>query len=437
MSIRIRYAYMKDQTWMYRRNYPADVRLIVGSCALKQSLRTSDPKVARQRVAELNTRYEEVAATAREKGHVVRDLVTAPVEDDPGDGDIWERATRATVAQLRAVLGGERVALPPVVFQCLSPRIERQRLIDVAKVYLRKRGTELQPGGFKSVRYAIDLLVSSLGSKPIGALSREDGRAFVRSISSLSPTIGKSYKTRGLTLDQLVAFSETQPDVISVRTQKRILSQVTHFLDWAVYEGHIGVNPFASVRIDQKVKPAPYAVLTDTEVRCLLADRQHSLYPVLLFCLLTGMRAGEAVGLLREDLVDRGNLGVFALVRPNRLRSLKTAAAERVVPLHAELLPLIPADGPVFPELSVSIVTKRFATLRRQLALTRPGLVFHSTRKWFVTQCERAGVPEHFTASLVGHQSARSENKLTYSIYSAGISDEQKRGIIDSLRLPA
>jgi integrase len=83
------------------------------------------------------------------------------------------------------------------------------------------------------------------------------------------------------------------------------------------------------------------------------------------------------------------------------------------------------------------VVTKRFATLRRQLGIERPGLVFHSTRKWFITQCERAGVPEHFTASLVGHQSSRSENRLTYSIYSAGISDEQKRGIIDSIRLPA
>ncbi|WP_238381096.1 hypothetical protein [Alkalilacustris brevis] len=44
---------------------------------------------------------------------------------------------------------------------------------------------------------------------------------------------------------------------------------------------------------------------------------------------------------------------------------------------------------------------------------------------------------EHFTASLVGHQSSRSENRLTYSIYSAGISDEQKRAIVDSLRLPS
>ena len=64
------------------------------------------------------------------------------------------------------------------------------------------------------------------------------------------------------------------------------------------------------------------------------------------------------------------------------------------------------------------------------------GTVFHSTRKWFITQCERTGVPEHFTASLVGHHSARSANKLTYGLYSAGISDAQKREIVDGIRLP-
>ena len=90
-----------------------------------------------------------------------------------------------------------------------------------------------------------------------------------------------------------------------------------------------------------------------------------------------------------------------------------------------------------FPELTVAHVTKGFAALRRRLSLERPGLVFHSTRKWFVTQCERTGVPEHFTASLVGHRSARSENGLTYGIYSAGISDQQKRAIVDQIRLPS
>ena len=56
--------------------------------------------------------------------------------------------------------------------------------------------------------------------------------------------------------------------------------------------------------------------------------------------------------------------------------------------------------------------------------------------KWFITQCERTGTSEHFTASLVGHHSARSTNKLTYGLYSAGISDAQKREIVDAIRLP-
>jgi len=36
----------------------------------------------------------------------------------------------------------------------------------------------------------------------------------------------------------------------------------------------------------------------------------------------------------------------------------------------------------------------------------------------------------------VGHHSARSANKLTYGLYSAGISDDQKREIVEGVRLP-
>ena len=58
MLTKIKYAYLKDQTWMYRRNYPRDVALLLGSGALKRSLKTSDPKVARARAAEINVEYE-------------------------------------------------------------------------------------------------------------------------------------------------------------------------------------------------------------------------------------------------------------------------------------------------------------------------------------------------------------------------------------------
>ena len=78
---------------------------------------------------------------------------------------------------------------------------------------------------------------------------------------------------------------------------------------------------------------------------------------------------------------------------------------------------------------------KRIAYLRR-LHQELHGTVFHSTCKWLITQCEHTGVPEHYTATLVGHHSDRSANKLTYGLYSARISDEQKRGIVEGVRLP-
>ena len=142
---------------------------------------------------------------------------------------------------------------------------------------------------------------------------------------------------------------------------------------------------------------------------------------------------------MAEDITAKGNLGRFVSIRPNEVRLLKSRAAEREVPLHGALETLLdtalPKSGRLFPNLSVDKVVKRYAYLRsvhRELH----GTVFHSTRKWFITQCERTGVPEHFTATLVGHHSARSANKLTYGLYSAGISDAQKREIVEGVRLP-
>jgi integrase len=400
--MRIAYAYLKQQTWLYRRNYPRDLQPMLGQ-ALKQSLKTGDAKTAKQRAAEVNSKYEEIVAKARE-------------------GVLLERPQPI------------KVAAP--VFAPSNPIIGRRTVKELASEYLRRRSDELRHGGFKSVRFSIGLIVSLYGTRQIGSLSRDDGRRFASMVGQLSPHVGKSVRNRSLGLEQLVARSDRGK--ITAQTQKRIVSQVYHFLDWAYHEGHSPQLDFSAVRIDQKGKVASYAVPSDDEVTLMLKAGHPTIGRVLLFCLLTGMRSGEATGLLREDLVWKGNLGWFAQIRPNRVRLLKTDAAERVVPLHgvlADLLPSMPDDR-LFPELSVSMVTKEFGKFRAELGIDRPGLVFHSTRKWFITQCERTGVPEHFTASLVGHQSARSENRLTYGIYSAGISDEQKRAIVDGIRLP-
>ncbi|MFC6636916.1 tyrosine-type recombinase/integrase [Sulfitobacter sp. JBTF-M27] len=426
-SAPIRYAYLKGQTWLYRRNYPKEVAAVLGQQALKQSLKTSDAKVARKRAAEVNARYDETVE------QVLSGAASLPQRATTGTPG-WASPSERALAALRATLRhSEPLRYPGKV----QPSAMVQQSV---RRYLMLRQRELRPGGFKSVRYSLELLASKYGVLTLTALSRDHGREFLSLIAQLSPYLGKSRKTQGLSLDASVAWSRSQKRRITGRTQRRIWSQVKHWLDWVVYEGELETNPFTSVRFEAKVRHAPYAVPTEKEVRALLRRDDPRIGNALRLCLLSGMRAGEAVGLLREDLVDKGNLGWFFHVRPNALRLLKTEAAERQVPVHVELeavLARLPTSGPLFPDLTVNEVTKQFARLRRRLRIERPGLVFHSTRKWFITQCERTGVPEHFTASLVGHKSARSENGITYSIYSAGIGDDQKRAIVDQIRLPS
>ena len=59
MSIQIKYAYRRHNTWTYRRTYPQHLRDMLGS-SLKQSLKTSDVKLAGKRISELNTKFTNI-----------------------------------------------------------------------------------------------------------------------------------------------------------------------------------------------------------------------------------------------------------------------------------------------------------------------------------------------------------------------------------------
>ncbi|OJI92167.1 tyrosine recombinase XerC [Planktotalea frisia] len=326
------------------------------------------------------------------------------------------------------------------------PRYQRARLVgerlvaELAQAYLAETSQRLRPGSFKSVRFALELLGSHLGKCAVGDLSLTQGKEVLGYITQLSPNVRKYRDGKDAGLVDLASLSVASEGItLAPQTQARILKQMSQFLDWCVGEGELGANPWEALKVKDRPEVHPHGVLTDAQVSVLLAAKDRVLHSALLFGLLTGMRSGELCGLMAEDITAKGNLGRFVSIRPNAVRLLKSKAAEREVPLHGVLEQLLdtalPKSGRLFPQLTVDRVVKRYAYLRRRHPELR-GTVFHSTRKWFTTQCERTGVPEHFTASLVGHHSARSQNKLTYGLYSAGISDAQKREIVDGVRVP-
>jgi integrase len=382
--------------------------------ALKQSLKTSDATQAKTRVAELNQTFTTIIKEAQ--AHAL----ATPHTDTP------------SAAQ------GPRLAVG-------RPRYQRSCLLgdglinDLAQAYLAEVSQRLRPGSFKSVRFAMSLLTSHLGKHPAGDLSLNHGKEVLGYITQLSPNVRKYRQGKDAGLADLASLSVSSRGVtLAPQTQARILKQMSQFLDWCVGEGELTANPWEAIKVKDRPDVHPHGVLTDDQVSVLLAAKDRVLHSALLFGLLTGMRSGEICGLMAEDITAKGNLGRFVSIKPNAVRLLKSKAAEREVPLHGVLEQLLdtalPTSGRLFPYLTVDKVVKRYAILRRRHPELR-GTVFHSTRKWFITQCERTRVPEHFTATLVGHYSARSANKLTYGLYSAGISDAQKREIVDGVRM--
>jgi integrase len=414
MSPQIKYAYKTHNTWVYRRTYPKALQPLLGT-ALKQSLKTGDAREAKLRVAELNQTFTSIIKEAQ--AHAL----STPHTDTP------------TAPQ------GPRLAVG-------RPRYQRARLLGerlvagLATEYLAEVSQRLRPGSYKSVRFALELLTSHLGRHPVGDLSLTHGKEVLGYITQLSPNVRKYRDGKDAGLADLASLSVASESItLAPQTQARILKQMSQFLDWCVGEGELEANPWEALKVKDRPDVHPHGVLTDKQVSVLLAAKDRVLHSALLFGLLTGMRSGEICGLMADDITTKGNLGRFVSIRPNAVRLLKSKAAEREVPLHGILEQLLdtamPTSGRLFPYLTVDKVVKRYAYLRR-LHPELHGTVFHSTRKWFITQCERAGVPEHFTASLVGHHSARSQNKLTYGLYSAGITDAQKREIVDGMRVP-
>ena len=421
MSTQIKYAYKRHNTWVYRRTYPQHLQYLLGS-SLKQSLKTADAKTAKARVAELNQTFTNIVKEA--DAHV-----SANTGKDPA---IIPTACGATADPRPGI---ERPRYQPV--RLLGDR----RLAEVATEYLKYQSERLRPGSYKAIRFATELLVSHLGTTKLGDVTQAQGREVLSLIAQLSPNVRKHAKAKGASLIQLAKLSaELEPGHSLVpQTQGRILKHMLNILDWCVEQGELSTNPWTYLTIREKPEVYPHKVLADEQVVTLLQANDRVLSSALLFGLLTGMRSGEICGLLASDVISKGNLGRFISIQPNKVRQLKSKAAEREVPLHAKLEHLLdtalPKRGRLFPTLSVDKVVKTYAKLR-QTYPNLTGTVFHSTRKWFITQCERTGIPEHYTATLVGHHSARSANKLTYALYSGGISDAQKRKIVDGIRLP-
>ena len=161
-----------------------------------------------------------------------------------------------------------------------------------------------------------------------------------------------------------------------------------------------------------------------------LENDDDELSKLIKICSYTGARIEEICS-LKVDYVDLNEKTITIV-------DAKTNAGNRVVPIHPKIKGLITkmtlesSNKFLFDSLTENkykdrsnAIGKRFGRLKKKLGFGKQH-VFHSIRKTFTTELERNDVPESITADIVGHE----KQTMTYGLYSAGSSLEQKRKAI-------
>lgn len=182
-------------------------------------------------------------------------------------------------------------------------------------------------------------------------------------------------------------------------TVNRDIECLRHLLYWAVDEGILAANPIARIRLERerrKKKP----VLSLTEETQLLAAAASHLRSITLFALDTGMRRGEILNQIWEDVdFERRLLNVTHSKTPE--------GEAREIPLTQRVFDLLSGmkkdSGLIF-----TFEGKPIGSLKTgwKAAIRRAGIRyirFHYLRHTFNTRLLELSVPREVRMALLGH----------------------------------
>ena len=249
-------------------------------------------------------------------------------------------------------------------------------------------------------------------------------------------------------------FIDDLPEVTGLHsdaTLNKYHGRLSAYWKWLKKRHHVHENVWAGLRREVAHTPPDERerAFTEEEMRKLFAGpASPSLRDVMMIAALSGARLDAIVDLK----VGPCREGVF------RFKPQKKETDFRLVPVHTALSELVQRrvagkadDEDLFPEWPApkkagsqrerSFKTSNaFTAYRRAVGVDdrvsgrRRGRVnFHSFRRWFITQAERAGQPQHIIEFVVGHK----RKGMSLGGYSEGPTIEQQmRACVEAVQVP-
>jgi len=305
-------------------------------------------------------------------------------------------------------------------------------------------------------------------------VTRERCREFLSLLLRLPAHADKRYQ--GLSIREAVKAAEGKD--VRLINAANVNAQLIRFgamMNWALDEGYIDRNPARGLRIPDPVaraeKRSPFnphqlraiftaPIYTGCEDDCYgyakpgPARPQRARFWVPLIALFSGMRLNEICQLDTEDIVDVDDTICFRISASSRsAKRIKTAASERLVPIHPELLhigfaPFVAqrrtsADAKLFAELPVnrlgyhSVTFSRWFTRFLQVSgAAGERTCFHSFRHNFRDALRDAKVPREIALLLGGWSSSAGASAIADS-YGSGYRPQQLAEEIAKLHYPS
>lgn len=324
---------------------------------------------------------------------------------------------------------------------------------------VRREGTDRATSQvMNQERGTLRRFIEACGDRPVNEFGRGDVTGFMDTLRRLPNTYGKAPRDKDRSLAEIIAEADAiGGERLKDKTVKRHLSALSQFFQFAVDAGHLTVTARNEMVEGHRFRAgeaareqrdewssADLAKLFASPVwtgshdyfrtqpgTAIIRDARFWL-PIL--ALHHGARLEEFADLYRRDVGREGGTW-FLRITETEDRRLKTANAERVLPLHPELVKLgfldyIQAkapnpDDPLFPDLEPQgkdrkrgpRFTRWFVEYRKAVGVFRDGVGMHAFRHTAITRL-RNTIQDHqqdrHIDFMMGHASGGGEGRTRY-----------------------
>ncbi len=287
----------------------------------------------------------------------------------------------------------------------------------------------------KDIKARLNNFIDINGDIPLEDVTRDDMRSFMSVLQKLPPNRSKSPKFKNKSIVELLAMEPKQ--TLNVATVNTILDAVGSLFEWYVREGKLRSNPVKGLQVkDTRLAIDLREAFSREDLELIFAHPKFTqgkfIHPayfwVPLIALFTGMRREEIAQLHCTDVYQDKNSSLWVInINDTGMdeagfpKSLKNKNANRIVPVHQELITLGFLDYRakiakkkhirLFPELKKTENTsqlgkqpgKQFSAVVN-VALQNPGKKsLHSLRHTFADFFKVNGLQTDMFRQVYGH----------------------------------